>query len=436
MKLPLSHSQIDELISFIEIPSFDQISINEIGYLINNIEKKANDNVIRMHMGIPGLEISSILVKEELNAITSKVNQQYPSTKGIPELKKEVSNFAKLFMNLNLQPKYCFPTNGAIFGFFLSLMVAGRCKKERDTILFIDPGFSVHKQTAKILGLKYKSFDIYKYRGEKLKDKLESYLKEGDIFGILYSNPNNPTWICLNDKELESIAHLANEYDVTVFEDLAYFGMDFRYDYSIPGKAPFQPTIASYTDNYIIYISCSKAFSYPGPRIGLMLVSDKIYESEHPDLKKYYNSSHFGYSLVDETIYSTTYGVAHSAQHALTGLLKKINSGEYNFIHTLKSYGEKAKRIKKLFLSNGFELVYKDENDDNIADGFYFTLSYKNYSGIELCKELLRYGISVTSLHLTGSLRKEAIRVCVSLVNDDDLEIIESRIQLFNKKNS
>jgi hypothetical protein len=44
-------------------------------------------------------------------------------------------------------------------------------------------------------------------------------------------------------------------------EDLAYFGMDFRQDYSKPGEPPYQPSVADYTDNYILFISSSKAFS-------------------------------------------------------------------------------------------------------------------------------------------------------------------------------
>jgi hypothetical protein len=52
-----------------------------------------------------------------------------------------------------------------------------------------------------------------------------------------------------------------------VIEDLAYFGMDFRKDISKPGVPPYQPTIAKYTDNYILLISTSKVFSYAGQRI-------------------------------------------------------------------------------------------------------------------------------------------------------------------------
>lgn len=47
--------------------------------------------------------------------------------------------------------------------------------------------------------------------------------------------------------------------------------MDFRQDLSTPYQAPFQPSVAHYTDNYVLLISGSKAFSYAGQRIGVSL---------------------------------------------------------------------------------------------------------------------------------------------------------------------
>ena len=90
---------------------------------------------------------------------------------------------------------------------------------------------------------------------------------------LIYSNPNNPTWICLTEEELSIIGELCRKYDVIAIEDLAYFGMDFRKDYLNPGEPPFQPTVARYTDDYVLLISSSKIFSYAGQRIAIMAIS-------------------------------------------------------------------------------------------------------------------------------------------------------------------
>jgi len=108
--------------------------------------------------------------------------------------------------------------------------------EKQDTILFLDPGFPVHKQQLKVLGQKFETFDVYDFRGDKLKAKIESYLSKGNIAALLYSNPNNPSWICFTEKELKIIAELADKYNVVVLEDLAYVAMDFRKDLYHPGK--------------------------------------------------------------------------------------------------------------------------------------------------------------------------------------------------------
>ncbi len=277
------------------------------------------------------------------------------------------------------------------------------------------------------------SFDVYNYRGEKLHDKLESYLKTGKVSSILYSNPNNPSWICFTDKELKIIGDLATKYNVIVIEDLAYFGMDFRNDYSKPGQPPYQPTVANYTDKYVLLISSSKVFSYAGQRIGMMVISDALFNIEAPDLLRYYKFSKVGQAMIYGTLYSLTSGTSHTPQYALTAILKAANDGVFNFVEQLKEYGEKAKIMKKLFTDNGFDIVYDKDEEKPIADGFYFTFSYRGFSGEELLNELIFYGISAISLAITGSERLEGIRACVSLVNRNQFSDLEYRLKKFHE---
>ena len=68
-----------------------------------------------------------------------------------------------------------------------------------------------------------------------------SYLAQGNIAAIVYSNPNNPAWICLTEDELRTIGELATRYDAIVIEDLAYLCMDFRKPLGRPSKRPTRP---------------------------------------------------------------------------------------------------------------------------------------------------------------------------------------------------
>ncbi|HOX75778.1 MAG TPA: aminotransferase class I/II-fold pyridoxal phosphate-dependent enzyme, partial [Bacteroidales bacterium] len=335
-------------------------------------------------------------------------------------------------IDVDIKPEGCIPTVGSMMGAMISFLVANRNDHTKEGTLFLDPGFPVHKQQVKMLGHDYYSFDLYNYRGKKLRAKLESYLESGRISSFLYSNPNNPAWICLNDEELGIIGELSMKYDAIVIEDLAYFGMDFRKDYSHPGVAPFQPTVAHYTDNYILLISSSKIFSYAGQRIGLMAISDTLYNRSYPDLLRYYSSDKFGHSVIFGALYGISAGVAHSVQYGLAGLLKSLNDGTYNYRDDVIEYEGKAAAMKKFFLSNGFRIVYDKDLDVPVADGFYFTISYPGMSGSELLQELISYGISAITLDITGS-EKEGLRACVSMVPRDIFPELEKRLKKFKE---
>jgi len=417
------------------LSSVGKSSIREIKKLIDNIEKATEEKFIRMEMGIPGLPPTQIGVEAEIEALRKGVASIYPDIFGIPQLKTEISRFVKLFMDIDVSSEGCIPTVGSMQGGFAAFMTINRMHKDREGTLFIDPGFPVHKQQCKVMGHDTMSFDVYNYRGKKLKDKIESYLKTGKVSSILYSNPNNPSWICFTEEELQIIGELATKYNVIVLEDLAYFGMDFRQDVSKPGEPPYQPTVARYTENWTLLISSSKVFSYAGQRIGMMVISDKLFNTRAPDLKRYYNSDNVGYAMIFGTMYSLSSGTTHSAQYGLAAMLKAANEGELDITEAVKEYGKKAKIMKKMFIDNGFEIVYDTDIDKPLADGFYFTYSYPGFTGEELLNKMVYYGISAISLAITGSERLEGIRACVSLVKREQFPDLEYRLKKFHEDN-
>ena len=387
-------------------------------------------------MGIPGLKVSNIAIEAEKKALDNNCASVYPPIDGILKLKTEISRFVKNFLDTDVEAVNCIPTVGSIMAALLTFIVAGRRDEQKDTVLFLDPCFPVHKQQARMLGLKTEAFDVYDYRGEKLRNKLEEYFKKGNISILLYSNPNNPSWVCFNEDELEIIGELVTKYDVVIAEDLAYFGMDFRKDISIPGKAPFQSTVAKYTDNWVLMVSSSKSFSYAGQRAGFLVVSDKLATRNFDNLLNFYESPNFLECITLGTIYNATGGVSHSVQHGLTALLKAANSGEFNFVDNVKIYGEKAKILKEIFLKNGFDIVYSHDIDQPIADGFYFTISFPGFSGSQLVEELIYYGVSAIPLESTGSTRKEGVRISVSKIDFSQFDLLDSRLALFKENNA
>jgi aspartate/methionine/tyrosine aminotransferase len=424
---------VDSLFAQFGASDITQLSIREVGKLVAQIEQQSGQEFIHMEMGVPGLPASAIAIEAEKHALDTGLAAQYPNIEGIPFAKTEIARFAKLFINIDVSPLNCVPTVGGMQGSFAALLAAARTNPDKPYTLFIDPGFPVQKSQLHLIGVPYKSFDILNFRGEKLRDKLESFLAEGTICSICYSSPNNPSWICYSEAELQIIGELATKYDAIVVEDLAYFGMDFRQHYGVAGVAPYQPSVANYTDNYILLLSASKIFSYAGQRIGLMITSEKLRIRRYPNLKNYFTSDVLGHFIPYGVLYATTAGTSHSAQYALAATLKAVNDGELDFVNALHPYGEKARLMKALFLKYGFYIVYNDE-DRELADGFYFTIAYPGMTSAELMKEFLYYGISAISLAITGSENPNGLRACVSFVRLDQMAVLEQRLLAFSKQ--
>jgi aspartate/methionine/tyrosine aminotransferase len=413
---PIDYNKVSLIIEQSQIPDLGNATIREIVKITNTLEAETGEKYIRMEMGVPGLTPPEIGVQAEIEALKRGVGSDYPMLDGIAPLKEETSKFVKNFMNIDISPVGCVPTVGSMQGAYAAFMLVSNLDPKKDTALFIDPGFSVQKTQFKVLGNKFTNFDVYNYRGSKLRNKLEEIVSKGNINSIIYSNPNNPSWICFTEEELKIIGDIANKYDLIVLEDLAYFGMDFRQDLSQPGKPPYQVTVANYTNNYILLISSSKAFSNAGQRLGMLCISDTLFYREYPNLKERFGAAGLGYTIIQRFIYTFSSGVCHSAQYGLAAVFKAANEGRFNFVEEIREYGEKAAIMKRIFTENGFRLVYDKDIDQELADGFYFTIAYPGMQSNELMKNLLYYGISSISLITCGSDRTEGLRACVSQV--------------------
>lgn len=427
---PIDYQIAEQTINEFGISDFGKATIREVVAISNKLEKLTNTEFIHMEMGVPGLKAAQIGVEAEINALQNGIASIYPDINGLPELKHEASRFIKAFINVDVAPTGCVPVTGSMQGTFASFLVSGQCTEGKDTILFIDPGFPVQKQQIAVMGYKYDSFDVYNFRGEKLKAELEKHLAKGNIAALVYSNPNNPAWFCLQEEELKIIGEAATKYDVIVLEDLAYFAMDFRKELGKPFEAPYQASVAHYTDNYVLHISGSKAFSYAGQRIGVAVISDKLYNKAYPGLTKRYGGGTFGTVYIHRVLYALSSGTSHSGQYALAAMFKAASNGVFDFVSEVKEYGRRAEKMKKIFTDYGFEIVYNEDLGEPIANGFYFTIGYPGMTGGELMKELVYYGISAISLSTTGS-NQQGLRACTSFIKDHQYALLEERLKLF-----
>lgn len=431
---PIRKELVDGAIGDFGIQDFEKATIREVKSVAAYAEKESGVEFIKLEMGIPGLPASQVGVDAQVEALRAGIAHSYPDIQGCPALKAEASRFVKAFIGVDVAAEGCVPVCGSMQGTFAAFLTCSQADRRKDTVLFIDPGFPVQKMQLQVLGVKYETFDVYDYRGPRLGQKLEEYLSRGNVCAIVYSNPNNPSWICFNEEELKTIGGLAEKYDTIVMEDLAYFAMDFRKQLSTPFEPPFQATVARYTDNYMLFISGSKAFSYAGERIGVACIGDKLFHRHYAELDARYEGLPFGLVYSTRMLYALSSGTSHSAQYAMAAMLKAAADGTYDFRAEISVYGERARKMKDIFKRHGFYIVYDKDLDEDIADGFYFTIGYPGMTGGELAHELMYYGVSAICLVTTGS-RQNGLRVCTSFVEDRQLEELDRRMAVFHENN-
>ena len=428
-----SEELVEQAVRELHIADLSMATIGEVLLVAQYLENTTGIPFIRMDQGSPGLPVNKYGVEAEKAALDRGVGSQYPAAAGVPELKKEASRFVKAFLDVDVSARSCIPTVGSVAGSFGSFIACTQCQPGKNKVLFIDPGFPIQKSQLRVIGADWAEFDIFAHRGDKLRAKLEEMLSAGDIAAIIYSNPNNPSWICLEEEELAVIGELATKYDVVVLEDLAYFCMDYRVNLGHPFQAPYAPTVAKYTDNYILMLSSSKIFSYAGQRMALLAISDKLFERRFPALAARYNDSGvFGETLTASILYMITSGCTASTQYAYAEMLRLSCEGALNFVEDTREYSVRAEKMKKIFVDNGFHIVYDHDVTKKVGDGFFFTIGYGDMSGGELLRELLYYGVSSISLSTTGS-QQNGVRACTSRMRNELYDVLQERMKAFRE---
>lgn len=428
---PISRQSIDEVLRRLDIADIGRTTIRQCVNVSHELEKISGEKFVHLEFGIPGLNACKIGLDAQKKALDSGDASVYPPACGINELKENGSRFIKAFVGVDISPEGIVPTVGSMQGCYNLLLECIQMNPEKDTVVYLNPGFPSHYVQAKVLGFKTRMFDLYDFRGERFREKLEEVFGDGRVAAIVYSNPNNPSWVCLTEDELKSLGELCTKYDVVALEDMAYMCMDFRKNRSVPFPPPYQPTVARYTDNCVLMISASKIFSYAGERIAMVAISDKLYCREYPALRERYGLGRFGDNFSLTYLYVNSSSCSHSAQYAFAAMLGAAADGEYDFVGEMREYARRAGKAKEIFLRHGFHIVYDKDLDEDVSDGFFFTIGYDGLAGSRLLLNLLRCGICAITMVATRSTR-EGIRVCVSMLNtEEDFRSLDERLGLF-----
>ena len=142
---PIDKKLVDGLVSQLGIEDFAKATIREVKQVAATAEKESGVEYIKMEMGIPGLPAAKVGVEAQIKALQEGIAHSYPDIQGLPALKQEASRFVKAFIGVDVAPEGCIPVCGSMQGTFASFLTCSQCNPQKDTVLFIDPGFPVQK---------------------------------------------------------------------------------------------------------------------------------------------------------------------------------------------------------------------------------------------------------------------------------------------------
>ena len=145
---PIESKFIDQAVAEIQIADLTKATIREVKAIASAAEAASGKEFIKMEMGVPGLAPSRIGVEAEIKALKEGIAQFYPDINGLPALKEAASEFVKAFINVDIAAEGCVPVTGSMQGTYASFLTASQTSSEKNTILFIDPGFPVQVRCA------------------------------------------------------------------------------------------------------------------------------------------------------------------------------------------------------------------------------------------------------------------------------------------------
>lgn len=92
---PLDIDRMESVVRRLSIMDLSSATIRQICALAASLENEAQERMVHLEIGNPGLDAENIGVEAEIGALRRGVANKYPNISGIPELKKPGKIFSK-----------------------------------------------------------------------------------------------------------------------------------------------------------------------------------------------------------------------------------------------------------------------------------------------------------------------------------------------------
>lgn len=232
--------------------------------------KAQGNRVYPFHLGDLNFPMADHIVEAMNKAITDGKTGYCPGP-GIPELRAALAEDIGARRGMSIDPAEVVVTTGGkpvITKFLQAVMDPG------EGVLYPNPGFPIYESQIEYLGgtaLPYRYVPTDAGFAIDL-DHLRASIDDTTV-AIIYNDLQNPISAESTDAEREAIAAIAEEFDLWVLSDEAYFEMRYK------GRSKSIAAIEGMRERTVILYTFSKKFAMTGSRLGCAVAPIEIAEA-------------------------------------------------------------------------------------------------------------------------------------------------------------
>jgi alanine-synthesizing transaminase len=247
--------------------------------------RRRGEDIIDFGMGNPDGATPKHIVDKLVEAALKPQTHRYSVSKGIPRLRRAITNWYRTRYNVDLDPDTeAIVTIGSKEGIaHLCLAILD----SRDTVLVPNPSYPIHIYGPVIAGAHIISVPVHDQ--EQFLKQLEDLIPRMTPRpkALIVNFPSNPTTECVDLPFLARLVQLAREYGFHLIHDLAY--ADIAFD---GYKPPSVLQVPGAKEVAVEFFTMSKSYNMPGWRVGFM-VGNPVLVSALARLKSYFDYGTF-----------------------------------------------------------------------------------------------------------------------------------------------
>lgn len=226
--------------------------------------RAAGENVISFGAGEPDFPTPLHIVESAAAAVRDPVNHHYTAAAGLAELRAAVSDNARTYSGVEVEPDRVVITNGGKQAVYMAMAAV---LDPGDEVLLPSPYWVTYPEALTLAGAVAVKVPTTIDDGFKVTPEvLDRYMTPATKL-LVFVSPSNPTGAVYTPEEVRQVGLWAAEHDVWVLTDeiyqrLVYGDAEFT---SLPGSVP------EMEDRWVIVNGVAKSYAMTGWRVGWLI---------------------------------------------------------------------------------------------------------------------------------------------------------------------